>query len=194
MTDQPKILAFTGSLRKESVNKKVLDIAIEGALESQGDVTFLSLKDYPLPLYDQDVEEKDGIPENAKELKNILRDHDGLLIASPEYNSSYSAALKNVIDWTSRPESSDEPMLECYRGKVAAIMSASPGALGGLRGLSQLRFLLENIFVFVIPQQQALPSAFAAFDENGNLKDEVLQEAFKGLGSDLVSVTRKLLT
>lgn len=192
MTVQPKILAFAGSLRKDSVNKKVLRVAINGATEAQGEVTFLDLKDYPLPLYDQDLEEAEGMPDNAKKLKEIFRQHDAFLIASPEYNSSYSGALKNMIDWVSRTESPDEPALECFKGKVAAIMSASPGPLGGFRGLIQLRSLLGCIFVTVIPEQKTLPAAFGAFDDSGNLKDEKTQQAFFDLGVKLANVARKL--
>lgn len=192
MTDQPKILAFSGSLRKDSVNKKVLHVAIEGAREAGAVVTFLDLKEYPLPLYDQDLEEAEGIPDNVKKLKAIFRQHDAFLIASPEYNSSFSAALKNLVDWVSRSESKDEPALECFKGKVAAIMSASPGALGGLRGLVHLRSLLENIFVTVTPQQKTLSGAFGAFDESGKLKDAATHEAFHNLGANLAEVSRRL--
>lgn len=192
MTYRSKILAFAGSLRKDSVNKKVLQLAIEGAKESHAEVTYVDLKDYPLPLYDQDIESEEGLPDNAVKLKNIFREHDAFLIASPEYNSSYSGALKNMIDWVSRPETPEEPMLECFKGKVAAIMSASPGGLGGLRGLIELRALLENIFVMVIPQQKTLPNAFGAFDESGHLVDEATKNAFANLGVQLAEVARKL--
>lgn len=192
MADKLKILAFSGSLRNGSFNKKVLELAIEGATESQASVTRLDLRDYPLPIYDQDLEDAEGLPENAKKLKSLLREHEALLIASPEYNSGYSGALKNMIDWTSRQETPNERMLDCFVGKVAAIMSASPSDLGGLRGLVQLRALLQNIFVFVIPQQRTLPAAYAAFDEAGNIKDKAAGEGFKRLGAQLVEVARKL--
>lgn len=194
MADQVKILAFSGSLRTGSFNKKILEMAIKGAIEAQAIVTLLDLRDYPLPIYDQDLEDSEGLPENAKKLKSLMRAHDAFLIASPEYNSGYSGALKNMIDWISRQETPEEQMFDCFTGKVAAIMSASPSDLGGLRGLAQLRALLENIYVTVIPQQRTLPQSYTAFDEEGNFKDKATGEGFKGLGSRLVDVARKLRT
>ena len=150
MTYTPKILAFAGSTRTDSLNKKLVKIAANGAKNVGAEVTFIDLRDYPMPLYDGDLEAKEGLPPNALKLKEIFWQHQGFLIASPEYNSSYSGVLKNTIDWLSRPASSDEPGLSCFVGRVAAIMSTSPGALGGLRGLAALRQLLENIQVIVL--------------------------------------------
>src|SRR5688572_18337049 len=129
----PRILAFAGSLRKDSYNKKLLAIAVQGARDAGAEVTVVELVDYPLPLFDEDLE-RAGTPENAKKLKQLFLEHDALLIASPEYNSSFTAITKNTIDWVSR-SSPGEPGLAAYRGKTAAIIAASPGALGGLRGL-----------------------------------------------------------
>ncbi len=167
----PKIIAVSGSARKESLNKKLLALAVAEA-ERQGlEVTVVDLRDYTMPLYDGDDEEENGLPEAAKALKQLFIAHDGLLISSPEYNSSISPLLKNTLDWISRPESDDEPSLIAYRGKLAALLSASPGNLGGLRGLIPLRMLLENIGVMVIPQQFCLSQAQAAFQENGEFKN-----------------------
>ena len=131
---QPKITAFAGSLRTGSFNKKLLALAAAAARTAGAEVTTVDLRDLALPLFDQDLEAASGLPEGAKKFKALLRASDGLLIASPEYNSSLTAVLKNAIDWASRAESDDEPPLAAYRGKTAALCSASPGALGGLRG------------------------------------------------------------
>src|SRR4028118_1141851 len=122
MTNPPKILAFAGSAREASYNKLLVKIAAEGARAAGAEVTYLDLRDLPIPLFDEDLEAKEGIPENARKLKELMMAHQGLLIASPEYNGSITAVLKNAIDWASRPASSDEPMLACFSDKVAAIM------------------------------------------------------------------------
>ena len=184
MTYRPKILAFAGSLRKDSYNKKMVKIAIQGAKQAEADVTYIDLKDYPLPLYDQDLEESQGIPENAQKLKDLFLQHDGFLIASPEYNSSISGTFKNVIDWVSRPRP-NEPYLCCFMDKIVMLMSASPGELGGLRGLVHVRSLFSNIFSIVLPQQKCIPKADQAFDANGSLKDEKQQQAVQKLGEQL---------
>ncbi len=188
---KPKLVALAGSLREASLNKTLVKIAARGAEEAGADVTYVDLKQYPLSVYDQDLEDAEGLPENAKKLKEIFKTHDGFLISSPEYNSSISAALKNTIDWASRSEEGDKGMV-AFHGKTAAIMSASPGALGGLRGLVHLRAILGNINVLVIPNQRAVNSAHQAFDESGNLKDEKLQENIMGIGSKLAETTSKL--
>ena len=151
----PRILAFACSLRRDPFNKKLVSIAAHGAREAGAEVTLIDLKDFPLPLFDQDLEAEQGMPENGKKLKKLFIDHDGLLIASPEYNSSFPAVLKNAIDWVSRP-APGEPSLVAFRGKVATLMSASPGALGGLRGLVHVRSILGNIGVIVLPDQMAV--------------------------------------
>ena len=135
----PRILAFAGSLRKDSFNKKLVKIAAEGALSAGAEVTVIDLKEFSLPVYDGDLEEAEGLPAGAKKLKQLFLEHHGLLISSPEYNSSIPGGLKNMIDWVSRTETEDEPPLACFNKKVAAIMSASPGGLGGLRALVPLR-------------------------------------------------------
>lgn len=180
-----KILAFSGSLRADSFNQKLVKIAAEGAREAGAQVTVISLKDFPMPLYDQDIEDASGKPEKAKELKKLFLEHDALLIASPEYNSMISAALKNAIDWVSRADSEDEQMLSAFLGKTAAILSASPGGYGGARSLGFLRPFLENIKVTVIEDQYSLPSAHEAFDSEGNLKDPEIGAKVKAIGRNL---------
>ena len=192
MANAPKILCFAGSLRTDSFNKKVVKIAMSGAKAAGADVTYIDLRDYPMPIYDGDIETASGLPENALKLKTLMREHQAFLISSPEYNSSISAALKNAIDWASRP-APGEKMLECFTGKVAGVMSASPGALGGLRGLVTVRSILENINVLVCPEQIAIAQATDAFDDDGSLKDAKKQAAVEKIGARVAEVTRKLL-
>lgn len=186
-----KILAFAGSARKDSCNKKLVKVAIEGARSAGAKVTYLDFRDLPLPLYDGDLEDAEGLPENALKLKAMMKAHQGFLIACPEYNSSITPLLKNAIDWASRPEPG-EPSLVCFKDKVTVLMSASPGALGGLRGLIHVRSILSNIGVLVLPDQRAISNAYQAFDENGNLKDESQQADIMQLGNKLATVTAKL--
>ena len=155
---------------EESFNKTLVAIAARAARDAGAEVTLIDLKDFPLPLFDQDLEADQGMPENGAKLKQLFIDHDGLLIASPEYNSSVTAVLKNAIDWVSRP-APGEPSLVAFRGKVATLMSASPGALGGLRGLVHLRSILGNIGVIVLPDQIAVARAHEAFQPDGSLSD-----------------------
>lgn len=191
MENKPKILAFAGSLRKGSYNKKLVKIAVQGAENAGAEVTYIDLNDYPLPVYSSDIEEQEGLPENAIKIKELMVKSDGFIIASPEYNSSISGALKNMIDWASRKATPDEVDLVCFIDKVALLISASPGLLGGLRGLVHLRSILENIYTYVMPAQKTIPNAMEAFDENGNLKDGKQQKALITLGKKLVEVTRK---
>ncbi len=188
---QPKILAFAGSTRKASYNKKLVRVAARGAAAAGAAVTVIDLKDYPLPLFDADLESEHGPPENAVRFKKLLVGHDGFLIASPEYNSSITAVLKNAIDWASRP-AEGEPRLVAFKGKAAAILSASPGALGGLRGLVHVRSILGNIGVLVLPDQVTVPKASEAFDTQGNLTDARQQAAVEGLGRSLAELLGKI--
>jgi len=188
----PKILAFAGSTRTGSYNKKLIHLAAEAARSAGAEVTLIDLRDYPLPLFDEDLEASEGLPENAKKLKLLMREHQGFMISSPEYNSSISGVLKNSIDWASRAETDDEPPLVAFRGKTAALMSASPGALGGLRGLVTLRSVLGNIGIIVLPEQVAISKAYEAFDDNGKLKDERSAGQVGGLAKGLVAFLKKL--
>lgn len=187
-----RILAFSGSSRKDSINQKLVKISALAAEREGADVTVIDLADFPMPLYDQDLEAEQGIPKTALEFKKLLVEHHGILIASPEYNGAFSPLLKNAIDWASRAESGDEPPLLAYKGKAASIMAASPGALGGLRGLVFLRMLLSNIGVLVLPEQQAIPKAFNAFSAEGHLKDPSQQMAVEKLGINLVQLINQL--
>lgn len=189
----PRIIAFAGSLRRESYNKKLARAALEGARAAGAEVTFLDLADIPMPIFDEDIEARDGLHPNARKLKDLLLAHDGFIIASPEYNSSISAALKNTIDWASRPVPGEKP-LECFAGKVAALMAASPGALGGLRGLVTLRMILGNIQVLVLPDQHAVVHADKVFDADGRLTDDQQRRRVESIGRRLVETVRGLGT
>ena len=186
-----KILAFAGSTRRDSFNKRLARIAAEGAREAGAEVTVIDLADLPLPLFDQDLEAAEGPPENARKLKALMAEHHGFLIASPEYNSSITGVLKNAIDWASR-RAPEEPRLVAFAGKAAALMSASPGTLGGLRGLVHLRAILGNLGVLVLPRQKAVPRAGQAFAEDGSLADPDMQAAVQALGSRLAETLAKL--
>lgn len=192
MTNRPKILAFAGSTREASYNKLLVKVAAAGARAAGAEVTYVDLHDLPMPLFDEDLEAKDGMPENARKLKELMVAHDGFLIASPEYNSSITAVLKNAIDWVSRP-APGEPGLVAFTDKVAVIMSASPGGFGGLRGLVHLRSILGNINVFVLPDQKAIPQAFEAFNSDGTMKDPKQQDSVENLGAKLSNVLSKLI-
>ncbi len=187
----PRILALAGSLRKDSYNKKVVQIAASAARRAGADVTYIDLKDYPLPIFDEDLEKSAGLPDHAQKLKKLFIEADGLLISAAEYNSSITAALKNTIDWVSRPVPGEAP-LAGFAGKVVTLMSASPGALGGLRGLVHVRAILGNINAIVLPGQVAVSRAFEAFNDDGTLKDAKLQTGVEGLGITLAEFLKKL--
>ncbi|HMK32327.1 MAG TPA: NAD(P)H-dependent oxidoreductase [Nitrosopumilaceae archaeon] len=186
---KPKILAFAGSTRNDSYNKKLVKIAVKGAIDVGVEATFIDLRDFPMPLYDSDLEQREGLPVNARKLKDLMLAHQGFLISSPEYNSSISGVLKNTIDWTSRQTEGESP-LACYKGKIAGLMSASPGGLGGLRGLVHIRSILGNIGVLVIPDQVAIAKAHEAFNSDGTLKNKTQEDQVKNIG---VTVTKLLM-
>ncbi|MGI0060173.1 MAG: NADPH-dependent FMN reductase, partial [Nitrosotalea sp.] len=184
---KPKILAFAGSTRIDSFNKKLVKIAAAGAVENGADVTVIDLRDYPMPLYDGDLEQQQGLTPNARKLKDVMLSHQGFLISSPEYNSTISGVLKNTIDWVSRPVEGEEP-LACFKDRIAGIMSASPGALGGLRGLVHVRAILENIRVIVIPDQIAVAKAHEVFNADGTLKEKKQEEQVKKIGATVAKL------
>jgi chromate reductase len=188
---KPKILAFAGSTRSDSFNKKLIKIGADGAINVGVEVTFIDLRDFPMPLYDGDLEQQEGLPANTRKLKDLMLTHQGFLISSPEYNSSISGVLKNTIDWTTRQTEGESP-LACYKGKIAGLMSASPGGLGGLRGLVHIRSILENIGVLVIPDQVAIAKAHEAFNSDGTLKNKTQEEQVKNIGASVAKILIKL--
>ena len=187
-----RLVFFAGSARDDSFNKKLARAAYAHAQSKGADATFIDLAAYSMPLYDGDLEAESGVPANAQALKSVFKAADGMFIASPEYNSGFSPLLKNIIDWCSRSEGIDDPMLSAFNGKVVCMGAVSPGALGGMRGLVMLRMLLGNIGMHVIPQQVTVKNAFDAFDENGALTDDMADLTLK-LGVDaLLDATKRL--
>ena len=191
MAEPCKILAFAGSLRKGSYNKKLIKVAVELTRQAGAEVTLIDLCDYPLPIYDGDLEATQGLPPNGRRLKDLFLAHHGLLWSCPEYNSGISGVLKNVIDWVSRPVEGERE-LECFENKVAALLAASPGKLGGLRGLVTVRSILSNIKVLVLPEQLAVAKADEAFQDDGSLKDPKQLATLEKICTRLVGVTTAL--
>jgi len=186
-----KVLAFAGSSRTGSFNKKLAVVAAAAARAAGGDVTLVDLRDFPMPLYDGDLEVASGIPEHGMRMKKLFLANDALLLACPEYNSSITGLMKNTIDWVSRSAPGETP-LQCFAGKTASLVSASPGALGGMRSLAAVRSILGNIGVFVLPTQVAVPRAHEAFDDAGKLKDTKTQASIERVAAELVMTTSKL--
>jgi chromate reductase len=191
MDTKPKILAFAGSARESSYNKKLVRIAAAGARRAGADVSEVDLRDFPMPIYDGDLETREGIPAHALKFRQLMMAHQGLLIASPEYNSSITPLLKNTIDWISRPVGGEDGLAP-FRNKVAGLLAASPGGFGGLRGLVHLRAILGNIGVIVLPNQLAVAKAHEAFQPDGTLVNPHRQTAVEALGAELAGMLAKL--
>lgn len=191
MAKKQKILAFAGSLREHSFSKRVVKTAVKGAEKAGAEVDFIDLRSFPMPIFNDDDYQK-GFDENALKFQKLLSEYKGFLIASPEYNGSLSGALKNAIDWASRP--SDEfKMGEVFSGKVAAIMTESPGAFGGLRCLGHLRSVLSILGVNVLPSEIAVGKVNTMFDGNGaEMTDEKMKKLLEDLGASLVDTLEKL--
>ncbi len=185
------ILAFAGSARTDSFNKKLARIAARGAEAAGASVTMIDLRDFELPVYDADLEAEKGLPPAAAELRSLLDRHLGLLISSPENNGSVSALLKNTIDWSTRSEEA-QPDISKYQGKIVALLAASPGGLGGLRGLVHVRAILEMIGCMVLPDQLSVRSAHTAFDAAGELTDERQAERALAIGASLAAFLQRL--
>lgn len=167
----PRLIVFAGSARRDSWNKKLAAAAGAMAREAGAEVTAIDLADYPMPIMDEDTEAAEGLPANALKLKDLFKAHDGFLVSCPEYNGSITPLLKNAIDWLSRPRDG-EARLACFDGKVAGLFGASPGGLGGLRGLVHVRAILSGIGTHVVPTQFALGAAHEAFGPDGSLANE----------------------
>ena len=190
MPTQPRLLVFSGSLRQESCNHALALIAANGAHAAGAELTVLRLADHPLPVYNQDTEDRDGLPDEARRLKALFREHDGFIIGCPEYNSTFTAAFKNTVDWVSRPEEGYPP-LDGFKGKVAGLLSCSPGRLGGIKVLPTVRMLLSNIGVMVVPNQAAVPHIHDALAD-GSLTDETMQAAVEGVGRAVADMAAHL--
>ena len=182
----PRILAFSGSARRESLNKKLLAAVVEATRASGGEVTTVDFRELPMPIYDGDLEEAEGMPANAKTFVDLIGQHHGLLVASPEYNSQLTPLLKNAIDWATRAD--ENPFI----GKVAAVVSASPGMFGGIRSMTLARQLLTHLGCHVVPVQCILPQADKAFDASGKLNSDRTQENVRKLAAALVETARQI--
>lgn len=165
-----KVLAFAGSTRQDSDNKKLIAEAAKIAQESGATVTLVDLKDFPMPFYDGDLEKKQGMPENTKRFRKLLMENDVIFVASPEYNHSVSSVLKNTLDWASRNEAGTGSR-EAFQGKKFVLFSASPSKKGGARGLTHLRDILNDVKSNVLPQEFTLGESYNAFNEQNRLKN-----------------------
>jgi NAD(P)H-dependent FMN reductase len=189
-----RLLFFAGSTREGSFNRKLASLAQHIAVANGIEAVLAELKDYPMPLYDGDLEKKEGPPERARAFKALLAEYQGVFIASPEYNSSVTPLLKNTLDWVSRVRQEGESGLEVYRTRVFAIAGASPGNYGAMRSLLHLRQILEvGLGASVIPQQIAVPRAMDAFEQDGSLKDHALQTHCKHVVEQLAIAARKFM-
>jgi NAD(P)H-dependent FMN reductase len=180
-----RLLIFAGSLRVDSCNKKFAREALRLAKAAGADGEFLDLKNYPMPVYDGDIETTSGIPEPVKQLGKKILAADALVISTPEYNGSIPGILKNVIDWLSR----DKPV--SLENKHLLLLAASPGALGGMRSLWHSRQPFEVLSVHVFPNMMALPNAYNAFDEQGKLKDEKTVQRLQSLLEQYIAYVKR---
>lgn len=186
MSTPPRILAFSGSARRESFNRKLLAAVVARTRAAGAEVTMLELRELALPIYDGDLEDAEGMPASAQKFVDMITAHNALLIASPEYNSQMTPLLKNAIDWATRGD------VNPFKGKVAAVVSASPGNFGAIRSMTLARQLLTHLGCHVIPAQCILPLADKAFEENGRLKDERAGKAADAVAEQLVAIAAKL--
>ncbi len=186
-----KILVLPGSTRAGSQNVRLAALAVKELTSIDVDVTRISLADYPLPIFEGDLEANAGPPPNAIKLKQMIMAHHGVFIASPEYSASVTPMLKNAIDWVSRVRERGDPAYAAFKGRAFAIASASPGRSGGLRSLMALRQILElGCGALVIPEQVAIAQADEAFDEMDNIIDAGTANLFRAELARLVEMAR----
>ncbi|MFJ5489512.1 NADPH-dependent FMN reductase [Hansschlegelia beijingensis] len=166
----PKIVVLAGSVRTGSINEKLARAAARSLAAAGAEVTHISLRDYPLPLYDAELQARDGVPDSARRLVDLFLEHQGAFVASPEYNASFTPLLKNTFDWMSRINIEGRPPLPAFKQRVFALGAVSNGALGGYRGLTQLRAMMElGLGALVLPDMVAVGNAAEAFSEDGGL-------------------------
>jgi len=186
MATPPRILAFSGSARRDSLNRKFLAAAVAAVTQAGGRVTLLQPEDIVMPLYNGDLEDAEGMPPSAVRMVGLLASHDAILVASPEYNSMVTPMLKNTIDWCSRADEN------AFVGKVAAVISASPGIHGGVRSLQLAQQLFLKLGCDVVPGQCILPHANRAFDGEGKLTDAHAQKSLQAMAAKLVLTATKI--
>jgi chromate reductase, NAD(P)H dehydrogenase (quinone) len=188
-----KILVIPGSMRTGSHNAKLAMAAAYEFAQAGVDVTRISLGDFPLPIYDGDLQTKSGVPKNAVNLKRMMGVHHGVVIVTPEYNSSIPPLVKNTIDWVTRVQDPHESRGQMFREKPFAIAAASEGRLGGTRALAALRLILSACHATVVPNQLALSFADQAYDDMDRLKKESDIEALKALVTQLIEVSQRMM-
>ena len=188
-----KILVIPGSLRTGSLNAKLAAAAAHELALAGAEVTRISLGDFPLPIYDGDLQSKSGVPKNAVNLKRMMSAHHGVLIVTPEYNSSVPALFKNTIDWVTRVQDAHETCGQVFRERAFAIAAASDGRLGGTRALAALRLILTACHATVIPNQLALSFAIEAYDDMDRLKHPADVDALAALVRQLIDVSQRTM-
>lgn len=194
MSNPSKLLVFAGSMRQASFNRKLASVAAALARASGAEVTHIELADFDIPMYNADLEAK-GTPADVMKLKQILFEHPAWIICSPEYNGSYTALLKNTVDWVSSPVKADpawQDGFKSFSGKVVGMLSASPGGLGGLRSQSHLVPLLLNAQCWVAPKAFALGHAGDAFDAQGQLVNEAHRKNVQGVIDQVLFAAARL--
>jgi chromate reductase, NAD(P)H dehydrogenase (quinone) len=189
---QPKILVFAGSSRTGAYSGKLAACAASALAKAGGDVTRIALADFPLPMMDEDLESAEGVPANALRLARLIAAHDGLLIATPEYNASIPPLLKNTIDWVSRVSKDGGRPLTPYKGGIAALCSSSPGVFAGVRALTHLRAVAVHVGLTVISEQCSIGRAHEAFADDGSLKDARSQASLDHVAAALVATCRAM--
>ncbi|MGX9146751.1 NADPH-dependent FMN reductase [Mesorhizobium sp. 128a] len=190
----PRILVFAGSLRSGAYSGKTADVAQKELAMLGAEVTRISLADYPLPILDQDLEKEKGVPENAVKLGRLIAAHDGLLIATPEYNGSIPPLVKNTIDWVSRVRADGGRSVRPLAGKVAGLCSSSNGHFAGIRCINHLRSVLVRCQMEVVTPECSVPEGGNAFDSDGNFQDERLNKSMEHLCRTLIETARMLST
>ncbi len=183
-----KVLAFAGSARRDSLNKKLARLAAAAAEKAGAEVTLIDLNDYPMPIYHGDEEAASGIPENGKKLKALFKTHQALIITSPENNSSVSSLLKNTIDWLSRADGAESGMAP-FKDKTALLMAASPGPFGGVRGLNHLRDIISRLGVLTWPDMMTVGNADTALTDTGAFVDGKQQARLEKLVAAMVQLS-----
>jgi chromate reductase, NAD(P)H dehydrogenase (quinone) len=188
----PKILVFAGSIRTGSYNARLAALAAKELAVAGADVSRIQLSDFPLPIYDGDLEGKSGVPKHAVNLKRMIGRHDGVLLVTPEYNAAPPALLKNAIDWISRVEDNHETKGQVFRDRPFAIAAASAGRLGGTRSLAALRLILSACRATVVPNQLALSFADDAYDEMDRLKYPADIDALQAMVRQLIDFAQQM--
>jgi chromate reductase, NAD(P)H dehydrogenase (quinone) len=190
----PKILVIPGSTRTGSHNVRLAALAAKELTLLDAEVTRISLADYPLPIYEADLDARTGQPANALRLKQMMSAHHGIFITSPEYSASVTPLLKNALDWVSRVREKGDPTYAAFKNRVFAIASASPASSGGLRSLMALRQILElGCGALVMPEQVAIPSAEFAFDQMDDLVEMRLGNLLRAELTRLVEMARLMM-